>query len=243
MHYPRMFVAENDPAIVAQWVDIERDGSAMRAYYSAPRSAKDGTPCMVMAMHLYGVDSEQRDVARRLAKAGFATIVPDLYARFDAPSGDGATDPQPFMPFAQKLGAATVDPDIRAGARWLRERFPASKAAILGFCMGGIIALHRTSGYSDLFAAAAIWYGAILPSIDPALVDIPIVASYGADDRHIPAESVEAFRAGLRVPNDIAIYPNAGHAFFDHTRSSYEPKAAEDSWRRTTDFLERYLGT
>lgn len=236
-----MFVAESDPAITAEWVNIERDGGLNPAYYAGPRDADYGTPSIVMAMHLYGVDSEQRDVARRLAKAGFATIIPDLYAQFDAPKGDGASDPQVFIPYAKKLEPRAIDVDLRAAAGLIRQRFPKSKTAILGFCMGGMMALRRTSGYSGVFSAAAVWYGAIPPDLDPAKVDIPIVASYGADDPGIPAESVEKFRAGLRVLNDIVIYPNAGHAFFDHTRSSYEPKAAEDSWRRAVDFLKSCL--
>lgn len=107
---------------------------------------------------------------------------------------------------------------------------------ILGFCMGGVIALRRCSGYSDLFRAAAVWYGAI--TIDPALVDIPLVASYGGADTHIP---VETFRAALRVPNDVVVYPNAGHGFFHHGLDTYDPAAAEDSWRRAIDFLQRQI--
>lgn len=205
-----------------------------------PENAGSATPSIVLAMHVWGVDENIRACAQRFADAGFAAVVPDLYEDMDAPNGDGQTDFRRFVPFAQKLTFETVDPKIRAGAQWLRERFPQTSTAVAGFCMGGIMALKRAHGYRDLFSAAAVWYGA-LNDVDAAQIDIPIVASFGADDRGIPVESVEQFAAGLQVPNDVKIYPSAGHAFCDEERESYEPNAAQDSWSRALTFLHRHL--
>ena len=210
-----------------------------RTFYAGPKETRDDTPTIVLAMHVWGVDANMRDIAMRFAGEGYAVEVPDLYAEFDAPSGDGATDHTQFVPFAMKLTTESIDAALLNSARRLKERFPKTKTAIAGFCMGGKIALHRTIGYSETFAAAAVWYGAI--AIDPKLVEIPIVASYGAKDSGIPVESVQAFEQDLRVAHDIAIYPNAAHAFCDSARESYEPKAAADSWRRAIEFLKREL--
>jgi carboxymethylenebutenolidase len=231
----RMEPSEHDPAVVAEWVAIPRDGESMPAYYAAPRESTAHAPTLVLAMHLFGVDGTMREAARRFAQAGFATVIPDLYARFDAPSGDGATDPRPFIPFARELKGETVDPDVLAAAAWLRERFPQTRTGIAGFCMGGVVAMRRTHGYGILFAAAAIWYG-LIPDLDPALVEIPIVASYGAEDAGIPVDAVERFRDGLRVDHDVRIYPGAKHAFADR-REAYDRDAAEDSWQRAIAFL------
>jgi carboxymethylenebutenolidase len=231
----RMERSEHDPAIVAEWMTIPRDGENMPAYYAAPRETTAHTPTLVLAMHLFGVDGTMREDARRFAQSGFATVVPDLYARFDAPSGDGATDPRPFIPFARGLNRETVDPDLLAAAAFLRERFPRSKSGIAGFCMGGVMAMRRTYGYGGLFTAAAIWYG-LVPDLDPALVEIPIVASYGAEDTGIPVDAVERLRDGLRVDHDVRIYPGAKHAFADR-REAYDPVATEESWQRTIAFL------
>ena len=73
-------------------------------------------------------------------------------------------------------------------------------------------------------------------------IKIPIIGSYGEKDTSIPAEDLRTWRAGLRVPNDIRIYPSAGHAFFDDTRSSYVASAAEDAWKRTIGFFGEALG-
>lgn len=213
----------------------------MRTYVATPRDAGEATPTVVLAMHLSGVDASMRDAADRFAEAGFAVAVPDLYARFDAPDGDVETDYKAFMPFAQKLDVSTVDPDIRAAAAWLRAAHANTKMAIAGFCMGGVMALHRTTReYADLFSAAAVWYGAI--RVDPKSIAIPLVASYGSDDASIPLDTVRTLKESVSVPNDIVVYPSAGHAFCDATRPAYEKNAADDSWQRSLAFLHDYLG-
>jgi carboxymethylenebutenolidase len=226
--------------VVAAHVVIDRDGEPLPAYYAAPRSATADTPSIVMAMHLTGVDAQQRDTARRFAAEGFATVVPDLYARFGAPDGDVEADYRAFLPFTKMLAFETVDPDIRAAMDWLRAKHPRTRTAIVGFCMGGVMAVRRAHGYADVFAAAAIWYGRV-SDVDPATIDIPLVASFGSADHGIPLESVRAFATGLTVPNDVKTYEGAAHAFCDQRGDAYDEAAAEDSWRRSIAFLRAHV--
>jgi carboxymethylenebutenolidase len=225
----------------AEWIDLQRpDGSSFPAYYALPLNARPAAPSIVLAMHLWGVDGQLRDTARRFAAAGFVVLAPDLYARVGAPSGDGAVDYLTLLPYAKQLTFETVDPEVRAAAAFLREHHPHTKTAIAGFCMGGTMAWRRTNGYRDIFAAAAIWYG-VVPETDPALVDIPVIGSFGADDSGIPLARVRAFFDGIQTRSDMQIYPHAGHGFFDERRSSYEPVAAAASWTRTLAFLKAEL--
>ena len=106
--------------------------------------------------------------------------------------------------------------------------------------MGGTMATYRIVGYTDLYSAAVVWYG-LSDDVDPAKAEIPIVASYGANDTGIPVQKVEAFRDKLPVENDFKIYPNAGHAFFDETRQRFEQNSAEDSWQRVLSFLRKHI--
>jgi carboxymethylenebutenolidase len=224
------------------WIELTReDGSALRAYAALPESLGADTPSVVMMIHLWGVDASMREVAHRFAAEGFAIVVPDLYARFEGvPDGDETSDYTLIKPFAMKLTPESIDQDTRPAVSWLRERYADSKTAVAGFCMGGTMATYRTVGYTDIYAAAAVWYG-LSDDVDPAKAEIPIVASYGQDDTGIPVEKVEAFRDKLPVDKDFKIYPHAGHAFFDQTRKSYEPNAAEDSWKRTIAFLNKHI--
>lgn len=209
-------------------------------YYTRPQAIDERTPSIVLALHLWGIDRPMRDAAQRFADAGFAVVVPDLYAGMTTPPGDGAQDHTAFVPFAQKLTFETVDAHMRAAAAFLKERIPRTRIAIAGFCMGGTMALRRAYGHSDLFSAAAVWYGNVT-SVDPSQIDVPIVASFGADDHGIPVEKVHAFEQGLRVEHDVVVYPQAGHAFCDADRPTYRAQASDDSWRRTLAFLRKVL--
>lgn len=214
--------------------------STGRTFYTEPKSADSKTPGIVICMHVWGVDADMRAVAQRFADNGFLCIVPDLYAPFEnVPNGDGATDYTQFMPFAKQLQPEQVDAALGAAHARLREKSH-GKVAVAGFCMGGRIALARTTQeYAPLFSAAAIWYGAI--TIEPDAVVMPVVGSYASEDTGIPEAGVMDFRSKLKVPNDIVVYPGVHHAFADATRSVYDKRAAEDSWRRTLDFLGKHL--
>jgi carboxymethylenebutenolidase len=233
-------ISEDDPAIEVSHVQLRRPDTVVPAYAAQPRSANAKTPGVVVVMHIWGVDTDIREVVRRFAKAGFAAVAPELYSRFGAPSGDGETDFTKFRPFAQKLQTAQVDGDLRAAALWLHTAHPQGKVGVTGFCMGGAIALRQAVENGDVFAADAVWYGKVAGT-DPAKVRIPLLGSYGQRDTSIPADDVRTFFKALRVPNDLAIYPTAAHAFFDHTRPSYVEEAASDGWRRTMVFFTKYL--
>jgi carboxymethylenebutenolidase len=234
-------VPENDPAIEVAHVTLESDGASVPAYAAWPVSASPNTPSAVVIMHIWGVDSSIRDFVRRLAKAGVAAIAPDLYARFGAPSGDGATDFTIFRRYAQRLDRHQWLGDVRAAAQWLVAKFPQTKTAITGFCMGGKLGLTAAVEEGNLFALVAPFYGAP-QDIDPKAIHIPVCGSYGGRDTGIPAEAVRQFEAGLTVAYDIRIYDEAGHAFFDDERKSYVASAADDAWKRLLACFNKYLG-
>lgn len=234
-------VPEDDPAISGQWIGLSRPDADVRAYAAWPKGAGAHTPSVVVVMHVWGVDTSIREVVRRLAKAGFAAVSPDLYARFGAPSGDGVTDSSVFRPFRTRLDRAQYEGDIRAAVDWLAQKFAGTKTAIMGFCMGGHMALLAAIDDADRFAAVCPCYGSV-EGVDPGAIRMPLCGSYGARDTSIPADGVRAFAAGLKVPHDVKIYDGAGHAFFDDTRPSYDESAAEDAWKRIIAFFNRYLG-
>ncbi len=233
--------AENDPAIVVEHVTLARPDGAVPAYAAWPAGAGPGTPSVVVVMHVWGVDTSIRDCVRRLAKAGFAAIAPDLYARFGAPNGDGASDFTIFRPFSARLDRSQYDGDLRAAAELLAKKFPGTKTGIMGFCMGGRVALLAAQDNGSFFAAVAPFYGP-LKDVDPKALTVPVCGSYGARDTSIPADDVRAFAASLTVPNDVRIYDEAAHAFFDDQRPSYVASAAADAWARTIAFFTKYLG-
>ncbi len=251
-------VAENDPQIEATWIPLPRPDKAIRAYFAQPKNAGPQTPGIVVVMHVWGADTSIRDVVRRFAKQGFVAIAPDLYDRLGAPSGDGATDFKPFGELAGKLVDSQVDGDVRAGAQWLKAQHPNGKVGVTGFCMGGSIALRQAIDNADVFSAAAVWYGKVRyatggapggsqGAITPMAlaysdeIRVPIAGNFGERDTSIRADDVRSLQKQLTVPNDIKVYAEAGHAFFDDQRDSYVASAAADAWYRTVSFFKKYL--
>jgi carboxymethylenebutenolidase len=252
-------VAEDDPAIVTGRPAIAYGARSIGSYYAAPRGATRGTPAVVIVQAIWGVDAQLRDVTRRYAKAGYIAIAPDLYTGLDAPSGDDVSDVEPFRAIAKKLSDDVVDADLAAAAATLRAGATRpQKIGITGFCMGGGIALRQTVDNAATFAAASVFYGSVrygtsgstngaIAPIALAYVDeigMPLMGSYGSRDASIPAADVRALDAKLQAlgkARDIRVYDDAGHAFFDDTRSSYVPDAAADGWLRTLRWFERYL--
>ncbi len=233
-------VPEDDPNIIVQHVDLTSGKDTIPSYAAWPKNAAAGVPSVVVVMHIWGVDTSIREVVRRLAAAGYAAIAPDLYSRFGGPAGDGNNDFTTFRPYAKKLERPQFVGDVAAAANWLSTKFAGTKTAVLGFCMGGRMAMQAASDTGRRFVAVAPFYGSF-DDVDPAKIQMPWCGSYGGRDTSIPPESVNAFVAKLTVPHDVKIYDDAGHAFMDDHRSSYVPSAAADAWQRLLTFLKRYM--
>jgi carboxymethylenebutenolidase len=247
-------VAEDDPAIVVSRPGLTPSaGGAIGSYAAVPRSLTPRTPGVVVTQAIWGVDAQLRDTVRRYAKAGFIAIAPQLYDRLGAPGGDGQNDFAPFAPIAGKMTQqGFVTTDLLAGHDWIRTQARDGSIGITGFCMGGGIALQQVID-SKAYAAASIFYGSVRPgskSSDPTTaatfdytsrITAPVMGSYGARDTSIKAEDVQAAFARLTSPHDVKIYAEAGHGFFDDTRSSYVPSAAADAWTRTLAWFHKYL--
>ncbi|HEV2740412.1 MAG TPA: dienelactone hydrolase family protein [Candidatus Elarobacter sp.] len=247
-------VAEDDSMIVVSRPHLTPSaGGPILAYAAVPRMVTPRTPGVVVIQHIWGVDATIRDTVRRYAKSGYIAIAPELFGRLSAPSGDGLTDYQPFAAFAGKMFAqGFVTTDALAAHDWIRTQARDASIGITGFCMGGGIALQQIID-SKAYAACSMFYGSVRPgtkSDDPTTaatfdftsrITTPLMGSFGARDTSIKPDDVRAMFARLSAPHDVKIYDEAGHAFFDDTRSSYVPSAAADAWARTLAWFKTYL--
>jgi carboxymethylenebutenolidase len=252
-------VAEDDPAIATGRPQVRYGARTIDSYIASPKTAGPTTPGVVVVQAIWGIDTQLRDVVRRLAKAGYIAIAPDLYTGLGAPSGDGATDFSPFRAVAERLADDQVDADIAAAADFVRSGAgsKAEKLGVIGFCMGGAIALRQAVDNAKRFSAAVVYYGKVRygttnnnGAITPIAlgyadeIAIPLCGSWGARDTSIVAEDVRALDARLTAlnrPHDMKVYDEAGHAFFDDTRSSYVATAATDAWTRTLATFSHYV--
>ena len=209
------------------------------AFVAWPAGAKSA-PAVIVIQEWWGLNSQIREIARRLARQGYVAIAPDLY------HGIVAEDPELAHTLARELDDDRALLDLDQALRWLKAqgRTAKSRVGVVGFCLGGGLAEQFALHQSGV-AAAVMYYGH--PVTNPetlAALKAPLQGHFGAEDRGIPPDSVAAFRAALAAAGknaEIYLYPGAGHAFMHEGRQSYHPDAARQAWTRTLAFFQKYL--
>ncbi|GJE46058.1 dienelactone hydrolase family protein [Methylobacterium soli] len=236
--------------IEAGEVRIPAGDGPMPGYRAMPEG-KGPFPIVLVIEEIFGVHDYIKDICRRLAKAGYCAVAPELYAR----QGDLSrmTDVQEIV---RDVIAKTPDAqwmaDLDATIVWAASasKGDPERIGVMGWCRGGravwLYAAHRR----DLKAAVA-WYGPVggeRTGIQPrtagdvaAEIHAPLLALYGGADTGIPVASVEAARdkanaAGKSVT--LTVFPDAPHGFHADYRPSYRKDAAAAGWSKALDFLK-----
>src|SRR5262245_60714206 len=71
--------------LVAGEVKVKTKDGEMPAYRAMPATG-DNFPTILVVQEVFGVHEHIKDICRRLAKAGYFAIAPELYARQGDPS-------------------------------------------------------------------------------------------------------------------------------------------------------------
>ncbi|MGE0601879.1 MAG: dienelactone hydrolase family protein [Dehalococcoidia bacterium] len=230
---------------------IQAPSGTLKALLASPRH-EGPRPGLIIIHEVMGLNSDMRAKAQRFADMGYVTLAPDLFS---------TRGPMPLCIMRTvrglKDGKGPVFADLDACRGWLADRpeVDASRIGVVGFCMGGGIAL--------LFAvrgevgAAAVFYGSVPKEQDDLDGVCPVLGGFGGRDRVFGKNGklLAHHLQGLQVANDVVTYPKAGHSYMsDHkgvlaklnswgpTRVGYNPAAAEDSWKRMETFFETHLG-
>jgi len=237
--------------IEAAEVQIPAKDGQIPAYYARPASGT-GFPVVLVNEEIFGIHEYLKDVCRRLAKAGYLAVAPEIYAR----QGDLSkmTDiPQMVREVIAKKPDAELFSDLDATLAWAAaNKGSATAVAETGFCRGGRTTwLYATQ--NPALKAAVAWYGTIKgnPSeIQPKTVlDVadqlkcPLLGLYGGKDTGIAVADVQAAAdkakaAGKTV--EIVVYPDAPHGFHADYRPSYRQADAEDGWKRMLAWFAKY---
>lgn len=206
-----------------------------RAY----RAGDDGPP-VVVVQEYWGVVDQILGVTDRLAGSGFRVALPDLY------DGAATDDPDRARRLMEGIEPSVALDTIRSTVDWLRDD-PDERAGMVGFCMGGGLALATAGSPVPPVDAAVVFYGFVpWPGVrlewtpeSPALL-----LHFASDDSFAPASSGREIAQQVRDAGGAAeflLYEGAAHAFCDETRDNYDPTAAESAWAATVEFLHSEL--
>ena len=204
------------------------------AYLAEPAGPSKGG--VVVIQEIFGVNSHIRDVADRVAAAGYTAIAPALFDAVE-PGIELGYDQAGVTRGIELMGKVGFERPIQDVAAAAKRIAAAGKVGTVGFCWGGTVAY-----------AAAIQLG--LPSVsyygggNTYFVDqkatAPLMFHYGEKDDHISADD----RAKVHAANPDAplyVYP-AGHGFNCDQRGSYDAASAKLAWERTLAFFAQHIG-
>lgn len=198
-------------------------------------------PAMVVLQEWWGINDQIKDVTKQIARQGYVALAVDLY------QGKVAQDPGEANGLARALPQDRALRDMQGAISFLKDRPNArgDKIGSIGWCMGGTYSLLLALNSREL-AACVVYYGTLVTDSERLKgIACPVLGIFGEEDSVVPLASVKAFERAMKELNkDIAvhIYPGAGHAFANPTRTDvYRREAAEDAWTKTLAFWQRYL--
>jgi carboxymethylenebutenolidase len=223
----------------SETVQFASNGGTAEGYLSVPESG--GGAGVVVLQEWWGLVPHVKDVCDRFAAEGFVALAPDLY------HGRAATSPDEAGKMMMALDIDGTEKDLRGAIRFLlaHPRVAGERVGTVGFCMGGALSLYAASE-NEQVGACVVFYG-IHPKVNPDLgrLRAPVLGLFAERDSSVPPASARALERRLNElgkPNEIHIYPDSDHAFFNDTRPEvYDPEAARDAWRRTLSFLRANL--
>ncbi len=237
-------VSLDDPRIKAEPVTVSAaDGAGLIGYRARPN--RDGrVPGILVVDENAGLLEHFRDVCRRLATAGFASITVDLLSR-----QGGAERLEDGAAYAAELGkrpVAQLVADLRAALDNLKAQpfVAADRLGALGFCFGGGMVWSVLTAGIDLKAAVP-YYGPRPSDADRlASTRAAVFAVYAEKDSFVTpsAANIEEQLKKSGRPYQITIYPGAQHAFYNDTKGDrYAPEQAQQAWVATIEWFRKYL--
>lgn len=242
-------------------IDISTPDGTMNTFVTHP--AGDGPfPAIFMYMPSSGVRDELRDMARKLANYGYLVLLPNVYYRMVRVVDIDANrlfdnDYEPVKLFMNALNNGYSNALSVADTRAMIDYIDASPLAtkgpvgVVGYCMGGRLALAAIGAFPDRIDAMASMYGGKLhtdqpdsPHLTADRITGELYLGVAENDAYVPMDMNQ--RLGTHLDSaDVAyqmdIYPNTEHGFCFPKRYCYAPAADARHWIAITDLFNRRL--
>jgi carboxymethylenebutenolidase len=253
--------------VVETDVEIMTPDGTCDAAFTHPRTGSH--PAVLLWADAFGLRPSMRAMAKRLAAAGYAVLVPNPFYRLTrAPFTDASKmnfqNPadmaklRPLLETAKAPGHAETD--ATAFFEFLDAQKAVStkrKAGVHGYCMGGLLSIRTAAKLPHRVGAAASFHGGGLVTDGPdsphllapqikAQVYIGIAENDDTRQPDVKDKLRDAF-AAANVPAEVEVYPHAMHGWcvpdmppHDGT-PVYNKAAAERAWSKLTGLYKAAL--
>ncbi len=210
-----------------------------QAYLALP--AADSGVGILVVHEAWGLVGETRDVCDRLAREGFVALAPDLHdarttrVQEEAERLVSELDVPRAMAILEAAQTSLLSHEAVAGPR----------IAVLGFCMGGQLALEAACR-SARIGAVVDCYG-VHPGaeLDLSQLDAPVLGIFAEHDDSIPIEQVKRLESDIKAAGkrcSFSIHVAVQHGFMNPARAeAYDAETSEEAWKQLLAFLRAEL--
>ena len=219
-------------------VEFASNGGTAQGYLAVPESGSG--PGLIVIQEWWGLVPHITDVCDRFAAEGFVALAPDLY------HGASTTEPDEAGKLMITLNIDRAGKDMGGAIDHLLGLNSVSSATVgvVGFCMGGGLALVLACQRPEQVSAAAPFYG-VIPwehgQPDWTRLQAVVRGHFAANDGFFGPDMVAELQAklkGLGKDVELTVHPDVDHAFFNDTRPEVYDKATADvAWAATVHFL------
>ncbi|MBJ6984424.1 YghX family hydrolase [Luteimonas sp. MC1750] len=230
-----------DPEIRAEYISYPspRGHGEVRGYLVLPVAAQGPVPGVVVVHENRGLNPYIEDVARRVAKAGFAALAPDGLSSVGGYPGNDergrelqrGVDPEKLMnDFFAAIEFLLADPRTT------------HRVGITGFCYGGGVSHAAAVAYPEL-AAAVPFYGRQARPEDVPRIKAPLLIHFAETDDNVNA-TWPAYEAALKAAGtdyEAHVYPGTQHGFHNDSTPRYDEAPAKLAWERSIAWFRRHL--
>jgi carboxymethylenebutenolidase len=229
---------------MGQMVEFPSNGTSGSGYF-APAAGGAG-PGVVVIQEWWGLVDHIKDVVDRFAAEGFSAIAPDLFRGDSA----GLHEPDEAGKLMMALNLEQASKDMSGAIDFLvgDQAVSSEGVGVIGFCMGGGLALTLACDEPDRVVACAPFYGLIpwegaAPDYDR--LRAPVRGHYAAEDGFFSPTVARALEEELRERGkdvEFEIHPGVDHAFFNDTRPEvFDATQAAAAWASTIAFFRQTI--
>jgi carboxymethylenebutenolidase len=225
-------------------IEFASNGGRASGYLAVPAAGPESGAGIIVLQEWWGLVQQIKRTCDRFAEAGFTALAPDLYHGTIVP----LTEPDEAAKQMMALRMEDAAKDLSGAVDEVRRRTGRDGIGVIGFCMGGGLALVLATQRPDAVKAVVPAYGLIpWPDARPdySKMEAAVQGHAAADDDYFTPDAARQLESqlkdlGKRV--EFHHYPGAGHAFFNEDRpEAYHHDAAERLWERTVSFFRDEL--
>lgn len=235
-------VSFNDPDIKAAYAtfDSPKGHGEGRGYLVTPSNVESKTASVLVIHENRGLNPYVKDVARRVAKAGFIAFAPDaLHPKGGYPGNDDEG-----RAMQRALDRSKIEQDFIAAAKFIKSHESSTgKLGAVGFCFGGYITNMLAATLGDDLDAGVPFYGTPAAQEIRKNITAPMLIQLAEKDNRVN-ESWAGYETDLKASNvdyTMHMYEEANHGFHNDSTGRYDKEMAELAWKRTIDFFKKHL--